>query len=241
VVTYNLPGVSTTLKMTPEIISGVFLGTIKKWNDPAIKEANPDAKLPDQAISVAHRSDGSGTTYIFTHYLTAVSSEWKSKVGAGKSVNWPVGLGGKGNEGVAGIVKQTPGSVGYVELAYAVQNKMPYADVRNLNGEFITPTIESTTAAANGGVEAMKKDIRSPIVNSPEKGAYPIAGFTYILLYKSQDDAAKAKAVVDFLHWAMQDGQKEAGTLLYAPLPASIVDLNEAALKTVQVNGQPVQ
>ena len=239
VVTYNVPGVTTGLKLTGDAIAGIFLGTIKKWNDPAIKKANPDVKLPDTAISVAHRSDGSGTTYIFTHYLAAVSSEWKSQVGAGKSVNWPVGIGGKGNEGVAGVVKQTPGSVGYIELAYAVQNKLPYADVKNSTGEFITPTTDSTTAAANGGVEAMKKDIRTVIVNSPEKGAYPIAGFTYVLLYQDQADAAKGKAIVDFLNWAMTEGQKECAALYYAPLPAGVVALNQAALKTITFAGKP--
>jgi len=240
VLTYNIPGIDKGLKLTPEIISGIFLGKIKSWDDSSIVKVNPGVKLPKQAIFIAHRSDGSGTSFIFTNYLAAVSSEWKMDVGAGKSVKWPVGIGGKGNEGVAGIVKQTPGTIGYVELAYAVQNKLPYAFVQNKSGQFIEPSIESTTAAANGAAATMKNDIRTLIVNSAEKDAYPIAGFTYILLYKDQTNTEKAKATAEFLRWAIHDGQKEAKPLLYAPLPQSVVSINDEALKSIQSNGKPV-
>jgi len=234
VLTYDVKGVGEGLKLTPELISGIFLGKITQWNDPAIKKVNPKVNLAGIPIFVVHRSDGSGTSFIFTNYLADVSGEWKSKVGAGKSVKWPVGLGGKGNEGVAGTIKQTPGSIGYVELAYAVQNHLTYAQVRNKAGQFITPSVESTTIAASGGAPALKKDIRSLIVNSPAKGAYPISGFTYILLYKNQSDAAKGRELVKFLRWAIHDGQKMTKALLYAPLPANAVALNEAALKGVR-------
>lgn len=240
VLTYNIPGLSKALKLTPDVIAGIFLGKIKSWDDAAIAAANPGAKLPKQAIFVAHRSDGSGTSYIFTNYLAAVSGEWKSTVGAGKSVKWPAGIGGKGNEGVSGIVKQTPGTIGYVELAYAAQNKLPYASVRNLAGQFVEPSVESTTAAAAGATDSLKKDIRSLIVNSPVKTAYPIAGFTYILLYKDQSNPAEAKDLAGFLQWAIHDGQSMAKPLLYAPLPSTVVSINEATLKSVTANGKPV-
>lgn len=240
VLTYNVKGVGKGLRLTPEVISGIYLGRIRRWDDPAIKAANPTLNLPAQTIFVAHRSDGSGTSFIFTNYLAAVSSEWKSRVGAGKSVNWPVGVGGKGNEGVAGIVKNTPGAIGYVELAYAVQNDLPYADVKNRAGQFVTPSIESTSAAADGAADAIKKDIRALIVNSPERDAYPIAGFTYVLLYKDQSDAAKAKALVEFLRWAIHDGQEMARPLLYAPLPTSVVAVNDNTLRNVTSGGKPV-
>jgi phosphate transport system substrate-binding protein len=238
VVIYNVRGVGNGLRLTPQIVSGIFLGKIKSWDDSAIKKANPKMRLPRQGIFVAHRSDGSGTSYIFTNYLAAVSSEWKSKVGAGKSVNWPVGIGGKGNEGVAGIVKQTPGTVGYVELAYAVQNHLPYASVQNRAGQFVAPGIESTTIAASGAVPAMKKDIRALAVNSPVKGAYPISGFTYILLYRNQVNGPEGKELCRFLNWAMHDGQKMARSLLYAPLPESLVRMNTAALAGVKFAGK---
>lgn len=240
VLIYNTQGVGKSLRLTPDAISGIFLGKIKSWDDPAIKDANPGIKLPKLPVFVAHRSDGSGTSYIFTNYLAEISGEWKSKVGAGKSVKWPVGIGGKGNEGVAGIVKQTPGTIGYVELAYAVQNNLPYADVQNKAGLFIKPSIESTTAAAEGAASDMKKDIRVSIVNSPVKNAYPIAGFTYILLYKDQPDAKKGKALVEFLEWAIHDGQKMAKPLLYAPLPANVVSIDDKALKSLTSNGKSV-
>ena len=234
VITYNVKGVTAGLKLTPEIVSGMFLGKIKKWDDSAIRKLNPRMRLPRTPIYVAHRSDGSGTSFIFTNYLAAVNRQWKTEVGAGKSVRWPVGIGGKGNEGVAGIVKQTPGAMGYVELAYAVQNHLPYAQLRNRSGQFIMPTIETTTLAAMGGVAAMKKDVRTLVVNSPTKGAYPIVGFTYILLYKNQGNSAKGRELVKFLRWAMRDGQKMAKPLLYAPLPAKVAAINIAALKSIR-------
>jgi len=240
VLTYNVRGIGKGLRLTPEIVSNIFLGNIRRWNDPAIKRVNPRLSLPGQPVYVVHRSDGSGTSFIFTNYLSAVSGQWKTSVGSGKSVAWPTGIGGKGNEGVAGLVKQTPGAIGYVELAYAVQNKLPYAQVRNRAGQFIEPTIQSTTAAANAASAAIKKDIRALIVNSSGKNAYPIAGFTYILLYKNQSDPGEAKALARFLRWAIHDGQKMAKPLLYAPLPAGVVSMNEAALKSVRAGGKPV-
>ena len=227
VLAYNLPGVPTGLKMDGAAIANIYLGKIKKWNDPALMALNASAKLPDTTIAVAHRSDGSGTSYIFTNYLAAVSPEWKTKVGAGKSVDWPTGIGGKGNDGVAGVVKQAPGGLGYVELAYAKQNKLPYATVKNAGGEFVVPSVESVTAAAEGAAELLAKDVRSPIANSSGKGAYPISGFTYILAYTKQKDTAKSAALKEFLKWAMTDGQKMAGALDYAPLPAAVAAMNE--------------
>lgn len=238
VLTYNIKGIGNGLKLTPEIISGIYLGKIRNWNDRAIKAANPKLKLPNQPIVVVHRSDGSGTSYIFTNYLSSVSSEWKDKVGAGKSVDWPAGIGGKGNAGVAALVNQTAGAIGYVELAYTVQNHMPAAIVRNKSGQFVKASIDSTVAAAAGAVAAMKKDVRALIVNSPGKDAYPIAGFTYILVYRNQDDPAKAKALCNFLNWAIHDGQKMAKSLLYAPLPEKMVKIDEAALKSIKSHGK---
>lgn len=240
VVTYNIKGIGSGLKLSPEAVSGIFLGKIRRWNDASIAKLNPGKRLPSQPIFVAHRSDGSGTSFIFTNYLAAVNGEWKKKVGAGKSVRWPTGIGGKGNEGVAGLVKQTPGSIGYVELAYAKQNKLPIASIRNRSGQFVMPTIASTTAAANGGAAAVKKNVRALIVNSPAKGAYPISGFTYILVYKNQSNAVKGKELARFLRWAIHDGQKLAKPLLYAPLPSSVVSIDDAALKSMRANGKPV-
>jgi phosphate transport system substrate-binding protein len=234
VISYNLPGAPAHLKLDGKTVAGIYLGTIKKWNDPAITAMNAGVKLPNTPISVSHRSDGSGTSYIFTNYLAAVSPEWKSKVGAGKSVDWPVGLGGKGNDGVAGIVKQAPGGIGYVELAYAKQNKLPYASIKNQAGQFIEPNGDSVTQAAAGAVSALQKDIRTPIANSSGAKAYPISGFTYILVYKQQKDAAKGQSLKDFLTWANTDGQSMAGALDYAPLPKEVVELNNKALDSVQ-------
>ncbi len=239
-VVYNIAGIGNGLHLTPEVLSGIYLGTVTRWNDPQIAKLNPALRLPNLSIAVAHRSDGSGTTYIFTDYLSHVSPAWKTKVGTGKSVNWPVGLGGKGNEGVAGIVKQTPGGIGYVELAYATQNQLTYAALRNRSGNYIQPGIASTTAAAAGFVSQMKKDIRVSIVDAPGKDAYPIAGFTYLLLFKNQTNQAKGQAVVDFLWWAIHDGQQHAAPLLYAPLPAAVVQLNEQAIKSVLNAGKPL-
>ncbi len=221
VITYNLPG-SPTLKVDGETIADIFHGKIKKWNDPKIVALNSGTSLPDQEIVVVHRSDGSGTTYIFTDYLSKVSSEWKSKVGNNTSVNWPTGLGGKGNEGVAGQVKQTPGSLGYVELIYAIQNKMPYATVKNSAGEFVKPTLDSVTAALT--TANIPDDFRFSMTNAPGKDAYPIAGATWLLVYEQQTDAAKGKKLVEFLKWADTKGEQMARDLDYAPLPDNLRD-----------------
>ncbi len=236
VVTYNAP--IRMLKLTPEVLGGIFLGTIQKWNDPAIAEVNPGVKLPASSIAVIHRSDGSGTTSIFTDYLAKVSPEWKEKVGAGKSVKWPAGLGAKGNEGVTGLVKQTPGSIGYVELAYANQNKLPMAELRNHDGVFVTPTMEGTSVAAAG--VTMPDDFRISITDAKGKSAYPMASFTYILVPRNLQDAAKGTALVQFLWWAVHDGQRFAAPLDYAPLPKAVVESVSAKLKTLTVQGKPV-
>jgi phosphate transport system substrate-binding protein len=219
VVAYNLPG-NPALKLDGDAIAGIFLGQIKKWNDPKIKALNPGVALPDQEILVVHRSDGSGTTYIWTDYLSKISPEWKTKVGTNTSVNWPTGIGGKGNEGVAGQIKQTPGALGYVELIYAVQNKMPYADVRNSAGNFVKPSLESVTAAL--ATADIPDDFRFSMTNAPGKDAYPIAGATWLLVYQQQKDATKGKKLVEFLKWALTDGEKMAKDLQYAPLPESV-------------------
>lgn len=234
VLAYNLPGAPKGIKMSGEAIANIFLGKTKNWSDPALKALNPGVALPNTPIAVARRSDGSGTTNIFTNYLAAASPEWKTKVGAGKSVNWPIGLGGKGNSGVAGIIKQTPGALGYVELAYAEQSKLPYATIRNASGEFVAPSVDATVAAAQGAVTAVQQDVRAPIANSKGKGAYPIAGFTYILAYKQQQDPAKSAALKEFLKWAITEGQAQAKPLMYAPLPAEVVALNEKTIDSIQ-------
>jgi phosphate transport system substrate-binding protein len=230
-------GAPDGVKLTPEVLSDIFLGKITRWNDPKILAVNP-GKLPELAITVAHRSDGSGTTAVFTDYLAKVSPNWKSTVGVGKSVKWPVGLGGKGNEGVTGIVKSTPGAIGYVELAYAKQNKLAMATLQNAEGQWVKPSVEATSAAA-AGVE-LPADFRVSITNSKGKDAYPISSFTYILVYKDQTDAQKGKALVEFLWWAIHDGQKLAPPLDYAPLPGPVVKRVEAELKTIKVDGKSV-
>ena len=219
VVTYNLPG-NPALKLDGDTIAGIYLGQIKKWNDPKLTALNPGVKLPDQDIVVVHRSDGSGTTFIFTDYLSKVSPEWKSKAGNNTSVNWPTGIGGKGNEGVSGQVKQTPGALGYVELIYAIQNKMPYADVKNSAGEFMKPTIESVTAAL--ATADIPDDFRFSMTNAPGKDAYPICGATWLLVYQQPKDPAKGKKLVEFLKWALTNGEVMAKTLDYAPLPENV-------------------
>jgi len=224
-VTYNLPQAGTDLKLTPEVLAGIFLGEITMWNDAKIGAINPGKTLPEEGIIVAHRSDGSGTSFIFTDYLAKVSPSWNEKVGRGTSVKWPVGLGGKGNEGVAGIVKQSEGSIGYVELAYAVKNNLPYAALKNRAGEYVLPTFDAVSAAAAGAIKDMPEDLRVSITNADGKGAYPISGFTWLLVYKTMKDNAKAKAMGDFLTWAMTEGQKYAKDLYYAPLPAEVVAL----------------
>jgi phosphate transport system substrate-binding protein len=219
VVAYNLPG-NPALKLDGDTIAGIFLGQLKKWNDPKITALNPGVTLPDKEIVVVHRSDGSGTTYIWTDYLSKISPEWKTKVGTNTSVNWPTGIGGKGNEGVAGLIKQTPGALGYVELIYAVQNKMPYADVKNSAGNFVRPSLESVTAAL--ATADIPDDFRFSMTNAPGKDAYPIAGATWLLVYEQQNDATKGKKLVEFLKWALTDGEKMAKDLQYAPLPESV-------------------
>ena len=237
-VVYNLGGVKSGLKLTPDALANIYLGKITRWNDPQIASQNPGVKLPGEEIVVAHRSDGSGTTDIFTNFLSTVNQEWKEKVGRGKSVKWPVGLGGKGNEGVAGVVKQTPGAIGYVELAYATQNKMTVAAVRNREGAFILPSLESTSEAAAGAAKTMPADYRVALVDAPGKGSYPICGFTWLLVYKDQRDAAKGKALVSFLKWAMHDGQKMNAPLLYAPIPKPVVEKVDATLKQIRYKGK---
>ena len=234
VVTYNLSSVGTGLRLTPDALAGIFLGEITKWNDAKIAEANDGTNLPDQSIIVAHRSDGSGTTNIFTDYLTKVSKTWAEKVGTGKSVNWPVGLGGKGNEGVAGLVKQSEGSIGYVELAYAVKNSLPYAQLRNKAGHFVDATFESVSAAAAGAIKSMPEDLRVSLTNADGKKSYPISGFTWLLVYKEMKDKEKAQAIVKFLKWAMSDGQSYAKDLYYAPLPKEVLKLCEKKIASIK-------
>jgi len=227
VIAYNVNdangnAIPSGLKLTPDVIADIFLGKITKWNDPRLTELNPDVKLLDQEIIVAHRSDGSGTTFLFTNYLSQVSEEWKSEVGAGASVEWPVGLGGKGNEGVAGIVRQQPGGLGYIELAYAVQNKIPYATIQNKTGQFIEPSLDSITAASDAFGSKMPADMGQLLVNAPGDKSYPIAGYTFLLIYKDMSDCTKAKKIAEFVQWAMKDGDKYATELLYAPLGTSV-------------------
>ena len=239
VATYNLPG-NPKLNFTPDVLADVFLGKITRWNDPRIVAANAGASLPAQPILVVHRSDGSGTTYIWVDYLSKVSPEWQQKVGKGTSVNWPVGLGGKGNEGVAGQVKNTPGALGYVELAYAVKNKMPVGSVKNAAGKFVEPTIASTTAAAAGAAKNMPDDFRVSLTNAPGDDAYPIASFTWLLVYRDQQTELKGRAVAKFLWWMSHDGQRYADDLLYAPLPQSVVKQVEAKIKQITYQGKPL-
>jgi phosphate transport system substrate-binding protein len=232
---YNIPGVTAELKFTGPVLANIFLGKITKWNDAEIAKVNPGVTLPNMDITVAHRSDGSGTTYIWVDYLAKVSPDWKTKVGVATAVNWPVGLGGKGNDGVTSLVKQTPGAVGYVELIYALQNKMTYGSVQNMNGEFIAASVDSVTAAAAEASAKMPADFRVSITNAPGKGVYPISSFTWILLYENPKDKATAKTMVDFMNWMLMDGQKFASPLGYAPLPAQVVALEKEALKKIKL------
>jgi len=232
--TYNVAGVSGELNFTPEALAGIYLGTIKNWNDPAIAAANSGVKLPADEIVVVHRSDGSGTTFIWTDFLSKVSPDWKSKVGANTSVNWPVGLGAKGNEGVAGQVKQTPNSIGYVELIYAIQNHMSYGKVRNSAGAFIKADLASVTAAAAGAAANMPEDFRVSITNAPGKSAYPIASFTWLLVPTQIQDATKRKNITEFLHWMLGPGQKMTEALSYAPLPKNVAAMELKAISKIQ-------
>ena len=237
VITYNLQGISQPLRFSPEVIADIFLGKIKKWNDPKLGADNPGVTLPASDITVVHRSDGSGTSAVFTDYLSKVSAEWKDKVGSGTSPSWPIGMGGKGNEGVTGQVKSTPNTIGYVELAYAVQNKLPVGQVKNASGSFITPSIDTVVAAASASAANTPEDLRVSITNAAGPDAYPISSYTYILVYKNQKDAAKGKALVDFLWWGIHDGETFAKDLQYAPLPADIVKRAEAKINSVTANG----
>jgi phosphate transport system substrate-binding protein len=236
VLTYNVPGVATDLKFSPENIAGIFMGTIKKWNDPKLAADNPGVKLPNEEIIPVHRSDASGTTFVFTDYLTKVSPEWKSKVGADSKVAWPVeGLNGNQNPGVAGLIKQTPNSIGYVELIYAIQSKMSYGLVKNANGQWIKPSLEGVTEAAAGAAKSIPEDFRVSITNSPGKAAYPISTFTYLLIPSQFSDPAKGKAIVEFLKWMLTDGQKQAPALAFAPLPKSVVDKEQKQIAMIKV------
>jgi phosphate transport system substrate-binding protein len=232
--TYNIPGVNTELNFTPEALAGIFLGKVAKWNDPAIAGANPGVNLPGNDIVVVHRSDGSGTTYIWTDYLSKVSDEWKNKVNKNTSVNWPTGLGGNKNEGVAALVKQTPNAIGYVELIFAIQNKMPYGKVKNSSGEFIKADLASVTAAAAGAAKDMPADFRVSITNAPGKSAYPISSFTWLLIPSKFSDASKRDAIKGFVKWMLGDGQNETEALAYSKLPKEVVSMELKALDKVQ-------
>jgi phosphate transport system substrate-binding protein len=231
---YNIPGVDAELNLTGHVLADIILGKINKWNDPAIAGLNPGVKLPATDITVAHRSDGSGTTYIFVDYLSKVSPEFKQKVGVATSVNWPVGVGGKGNEGVAGLVKQTPGAMGYVELIYALQNKIDFGSVQNMAGEFVKASEDSVTAAAAAAATAMPPDFRVSITNAPGKGVYPISSFTWMLFYENPKEKDKAKIMKEFMQWALTEGQKYCKELGYAPLPEGVVKLEVSALTRIK-------
>ncbi len=231
---YNLPGVSAELKFTGALLADIFLGKVTKWNDPQIAKINGGVSLPATDITVVHRSDGSGTTYIWADYLAKVSPEWKSRVGVATSVNWPVGVGGKGNEGVAGLVRQTPGAIGYVELIYALQSKIAYGAVQNAAGEFLRATPATVTKAAEAAAAKMPADFRVSITNAPGAGVYPISSFTWLLLYDNPQDKAKGKVMVEFMRWALTDGQKFATELGYAPVPKNVVDMELKALAGIK-------
>jgi phosphate transport system substrate-binding protein len=231
---YNVPGVTEELNFTPEALAGIYLGKIKKWNDPELTKANPNGKLPANDIVVVHRAEASGTSYIWTDFLSKVSPDWKTKAGTAAAVNWPVGLGGKGNEGVSGQVQQTPNSIGYVELIYAVQNKMSYGRVKNSSGAFVKADLASVTMAAAGAAKEMPDDFRVSITNAPGKAAYPISSFTWLLIPAKIDDAAKKKAITDFLYWMLTDGQKMTESLIYAQLPKPVVAKEMKAISKIQ-------
>ncbi|MBA3579072.1 MAG: phosphate ABC transporter substrate-binding protein PstS [Gemmatimonadaceae bacterium] len=237
-IAYNLPNVTGELRLSGPVIAQIFLGTIKKWNDPKIVALNPGVTLPASDVLVVHRSDGSGTTYVFSDYLAAVSPAWASGPGRGKDVAWPVGLGGKGNEGVAGQIKQIPGAVGYVELAYAKQNNLPVASIQNAAGAFVAPSIEAVTAAAAGVGARLpaNTDYRISIVNSPGADSYPISSFTWLLVYRQQADSVKARKLIDFMRWALTDGGKQAAALDYAPLPPAIAERLRQRLDSIQIS-----
>jgi phosphate transport system substrate-binding protein len=241
-ITYNLPDVKVPLQLTPAAIAGIYLGKIKSWQDPEIAKSNPGVKLPRTGIVVVHRADGSGTTGIYTEYLSAVSPEWKTKVGSGTSVSWPLGLGGKGNEGVTGQVNNAVGAIGYVELAYAVENKLPVASIENAAGKFIAPSIQSTSAAIAGSKDIITADPRTPIVNPPASApdAYPIAGLTFLMVPKDGTNRAKRAALKKFIQYIIGDGQAVAATLNYAPLPDSVQQFDKQQLDQMLAGGQPL-
>jgi phosphate transport system substrate-binding protein len=241
VITYNLPGTPRPLRFSPDVVADIFLGKITKWNDARIKADNSDANLPATDITVVHRAESSGTSFVFTDYLAKVSADWKQKVGADKAPNWPVGQGGKGNEGVTGQIKQQPNTIGYVELAYATQNKLPVALIKNASGNFVEPTIDNVTAAAAGSAASTPDDLRVSITNASGANAYPISSYTYILVYKDLADATKGKAVVDYLWWGIHDGEAFAKDLQYAPLPAEIVKRAEAKINSITSGGKPLR
>jgi phosphate transport system substrate-binding protein len=242
-ITYNLPGLSQPLQLSPESVAGIFLGNIKTWQDPRIASDNPGVSLPSQNIVVVHRSDGSGTTNAFTTYLSAINTDWQSKVGKGNSVNWPVGLGGKGSEGVTGQLKQSPGAIGYVELTYAQQNKLPVAKIKNQAGNFIAPTAQSTTAAINAFSAQLTQDPRQPIVNPPAHAAdaYPISTLTFLIIPKDGQDKAKQTALKAFAQYIVNDGQATAGSLNYAPLPDGVKQYDLQQINLLTAAGQPIQ
>jgi phosphate transport system substrate-binding protein len=241
VITYNLSTISQPLNFSPDVIADIFLGKITKWNDPRIAGDNKSVSLPAADITVVHRSDGSGTSAVFTDYLSKISPEWKDKVGSGTSPSWPIGIGGKGNEGVTGQIKNTPNTIGYVELAYAVQNKLPVAKVKNASGSFIDPSIDAVTAAAAASAANTPDDLRVSITNAQGADVYPISSYTYILVYKDQKDAVKGKALVDFLWWGIHDGEKYARELQYAPLPADIVKRAEGKINSIVSQGKALR
>ena len=234
VLTYNVPEVKKPIRLNAEIIAGIYMGTVGMWNDPKIVALNPGVQFPASPIAVAYRSDSSGTTAVFTEYLAKTSADWKTKVGQGKAVKWPTGLGGKGNEGVTGFVKNTPGSIGYVEYTYAQAEKLPVAEIKNKAGEFVAPSVKSITEAANGGLKAMPEDMRVSITDAEGKGSYPISAITYLLVYQSMDEA-KGSEIVKFLGWAMKNGQTLAPALNYAPLPKPLVSKVEAKIKSISL------
>jgi len=240
VLAYNLPGLTQPLQLTTDALVAIYSGKVTKWNDARIAAANVGVKLPNLAILPVHRSDGSGTTNIFTTYLAAISQTWRDSIGANTSVSWPNGIGGKGNDGVAGQVRQTPGSIGYVELAYAKQNNLAVAHLQNAAGAYVEPTLASTTAAIQASAAALAQDVRTPVVNANAPDAYPIAGLTFLLVDAEQQDAGKAKAIAQFIQWAITDGQAMAEPLFYAKLPAEVVQVNQAALTKITAGGKPV-
>jgi phosphate transport system substrate-binding protein len=241
VITYNLAGVAEPLQFSPETLAAIFLGKVTRWDDALIKADNPGVALPAADIRVVYRADASGTSAVFTEYLSAISPEWKEKVGADKSPKWPVGQGGKGNEGVMGQIKQQPNTIGYTELTYALTSKLPVARIKNSSGKFVEPTLDAITAAAAESVSTMPTDLRASIVNASGETAYPISSYTYLLVYKDQRDAAKGKTLVDFLWWALHDGEKFARELHYAPLPAEVVKRAEEKINSITSGGKPLR